>query len=107
MFDENLAREIIQELGEKYPTSESRKNLRLNEDLINEIFLLLESKNYEIVSSPDFPTENFSATALEQFAEPIRQWVQIVDKDDYYIPTEQMIRDLISQGWVIRPPRGV
>jgi malate/lactate dehydrogenase len=102
---EYLPREIIQELGERYSTSESKKNWRMNEDLIKEIFSIIENKGYEIIESRPFPTEFFSATALSQFEEPIRQWVQ--SGQDYYIPVEQIIRDLISKGWVIKPPEGI
>lgn len=105
MFDENLSREIIRELEERYPSPESRKNLRLNDNLIVEIFQIAEYKGYELTPIADFSTENFSATALAQFEEPIRQWVQT--GSDFYIPSEQMLRDLISQGWIIKPPAGV
>lgn len=113
MFEDNLPRDIIRELEGRYPTPESRKDLRLNDTLINEVFQILENLGYEISPSPDFPTEFFSATALSQFEEPIKQWIQAgkdnqpLIEQDYYIPTEQILRDLISQGWVIKPPKGV
>lgn len=105
MINDFLSKEIIMELEKHYSTYESRKNLKMNEDLLNEIFSILESKGYEINLISNFPTEFFSATALYDFEEPIRQWVQT--GQDYYIPTEQIIRDLINKGWVIKPPKGI
>jgi len=105
LIDNNLPDDIIQELQNRYNTSEERRNLRLNTKLIQEILEIVESKGYEISISSDFPTSNFSSSALEMFESPIREWVQ--SGTDYYIPSEQILRDLITNGWIIKPPRGM
>jgi DUF1009 family protein len=105
MVNEEIPREIIQKLQDKYSTSESRQNLRLNESLIKEILDIVEESGFDIVSRSEFTTANFSATALDMFSEPIKQWAQ--SGIDYYIPAEQILRDLMNQGWVVQPPKGV
>jgi hypothetical protein len=105
MIEDSLTNDIMLELQNRYVSQEARRNLRLNDSLIKEILDIVETKGYEILTMRDFPTSNFSSTAIEQFESPIRQWAQ--SGDDYYIPTEQILRDLINLGWVIRPPKGV
>ena len=105
MVPEELPRDVIFLLQEKYPTQDSRKELRLNEELIQEILELVESKDYEIVPARSFPTENISSLAIESFEQALRTWVQGVDFESY-IPSEQILRDLIVQGWIIKPPEG-
>lgn len=103
-YEDSLLGDIIRELSFKYPTPESRKKLSLNENLLREIFSIVENQNYDISPSAIFPTENFSSTALSQFENSITNWVQ---PNIDYIPTEQIIRDLIVKGWNIIPPKGV
>lgn len=112
-YEDSLLGDIIRELSFRYPTPESRKKLSLNENLLREIFSIVENQNYDISPSSSFPTENFSSTALSQFEEPFRNWLENsniikVPQNDYiYIPTEQIIRDLIVKGWNVIPPKGV
>jgi len=113
LFEENLPNDIIRELENRYPTTESRKDLHLNNALLTEIFQIIENLGYEVSPSPDFPTEFFSATAIFQFEQLVKQWTQagkdnqLLMEQDCYIPTEQILRDLISQGRTIKPPKGV
>jgi len=103
-YEDSLLGEIIKELEYHYPTFESRKNLKLDTNLIKEVFNILEEKGYNISSSAIFPTENFSSTALSQFETSITNWVQPTVE---YLAAEQIIRDLIVKGWNIVPPKGV
>lgn len=106
MVEEGVFFEIIKQLQERYPeNSEGRQNLRLNESLVKEIIEILEGMEHEVITRSSFPTENFSSTALSQFEQPLLQWIQT--SPDLYIPTEQILRDLIDNGWIIKPPRGV
>jgi hypothetical protein len=104
MYDEFLPVEIIKELEYHYPTLKSRKNLKLDTNLIKEVFNILEEKGYNISSTSTFPTENFSSTALSQFEDSITNWVQPTIE---YLAAEQIIRDLIVKGWNVIPPKGV
>lgn len=105
MVEDNLYVEVIRELSERYPEGESRKSLRLDDRLIKEIVSIIESKDYSITPVSNFPTENFSSTSIFQFEEKLMQWIQ--REPSVYIPTEQILRDLIDMGWVIKPPQGV
>ena len=105
MVEDILYEEVIKELSERYPEGESRKNLRLDSSLIKEIISIIENRDYDIVPSLNFPTENFSSTSIFQFEEKLMQWIQ--KEPSVYIPTEQILRDLISIGWTIKPPQGV
>jgi len=108
-YEDSLLGDVIRELSFRYPTTDSRRSLSLNENLIREILEIIEAQNYDISPTSLFPTENFSSTALSQFEEPFRNWLQNSNmiNDWIYIPTEQIIRDLINSGWVIKPPKGV
>jgi hypothetical protein len=104
-YEDSLLGDIIRELSFRYPTPESRKKLSLNENLLREIFSIVENQNYDISpSSAIFPTENFSSTALSQFETSIINWVHPTVE---YLAAEQIIRDLIVKGWNIIPPKGV
>lgn len=111
MFNEDLPRDVIVELQNRYNTPSSRKTLRLNTDLVKEILEIVEDNEYKILPPLNFPTENFSATALSYFENIVKSWMKIEGKHtidfNTYIPSEQILKDLIGQGWVIRPPEGV
>lgn len=100
MIHEQLPVAVMDILQQKYLTPESRKDLRLNTDLIGEILDIIDYLNYKIVNAD--PAVSISATAIEQFELPFRQWVQ--HGSDYYMPTEQILRDLKNQGWLIIAP---
>lgn len=106
-MEEKIPRSIIERLQYKYPTPNSRKDLRLNENLIEEILEILEDIGFKIVPVSDLSITNFSATSLDSFETTIKQWIQIKDIDSYdiYLPSEQILRDLISYGWSIVPPK--
>ena len=106
MINESINEDIILALKDKYSTPDLQKNLRLNKDLIGEILEILENMNYKILPPPDFPTANFSATALDYFRVAIENWVNN-DDEIFSISSEQILRELITQGWFIYPPKGV
>ncbi len=111
MINEDLIKDVILELRNRYNTPSSLKTLRLNIDLIKEILEIVEEFDYQILPSSSFPTENFSATSLSYFENIIKSWMKIEGKSaiefSTYIPSEQILRDLIDQGWIIKPPTGV
>lgn len=106
---DNISNEVIINLKNKYSTPESRVGLRLNEDLITQILDIIKYLGYDISPNKSFPTENISATAISFFETTLKNWLsssnQEMDMYNIYIPTEQILRDLISEGWIINPPQ--
>jgi hypothetical protein len=102
---DELAKEIIEELAYRYSTPEERKNLKISPLLIKEILEILQGLGYDISLKKDFLDESFSATAVDNFYQNIFKWIQT--DSDPYIPAEQILRDLIHAGWVIKPPKGL
>uniref|UniRef100_A0A7C3WUU3 Uncharacterized protein n=1 Tax=Dictyoglomus turgidum TaxID=513050 RepID=A0A7C3WUU3_9BACT len=102
---ERVVYEILEELRRRYNSPVLRKNLRLDVNFLREVLEIVENSGYDILPAKSYPTEGFSATAIDDFYQEIAQWVQ-TDRD-YYIPAEQIIRNLIYKGWVIIPPRGL
>lgn len=111
MINEDLSIDVILELKNRYNTPALQRKLRLNKDLVKEILDIVESHNYKLLPPLNFPTENFSATALSYFEKSLTSWMKIEGKPtlefNAYIPSEQILKDLIDQGWIIRPPEGV
>ena len=111
MVPDEIGKEVIQKLQDKYSTEELRKTLRLNDSLIIEILEEVEKLGFDIQPSPSFSTENFSSSAIESFELVIKNWIQAdnekIDMYTLYLPTEQVLRDLINNGWTIISPKGM
>ena len=111
MHIEDIPREVILHFKNKYDTPVLQRRLRLDENLIKEILEVIKDNAYIVLPPQNFPTENFSSTALFYFENAIKSWTKIENKHfnefQTFIPSEQIIKDLIDQGWVIRPPEGV
>ena len=111
MIPDEIGRDVIQKLQDKYPTEESRKTLRLNDSLIIEILEEVEKLGFDIQPSSSFSTENFSSSAIEGFEYAIKNWIQSdnenIDIVKLYLPTEQILRDLINNGWTVISPKGM
>ena len=99
MIPDEIGRDVIQKLQDKYPTEESRKTLRLNDSLIIEILEEVEKLGFDIQPSSSFSTENFSSSAIEGFEYAIKNWIQSdnenIDIVKLYLPTEEeLIREM-------------
>lgn len=108
---EDIPREVILYFKNTYNTPALQRKLHLNESLIKEILDVIKDNGYKILSPQNFPTENLSSTALFYFENAIKSWTKIENKHfnefQTFIPSEQIIKDLVNQGWVIRPPEGM
>jgi hypothetical protein len=111
MIEDSLINDTVMSLINLYESPENRGNLKLNRSFIKKVLNVVENNGYEIIPAANFPTEDFSATSIDSFEKSIKSWIQIenttFEPDDVYMPTEQIMRDLITQGWIIKPPKGM